>query len=62
MSEHHPWTQPEGAVGGDFHDQAFEPRSSFDFDDELSHFENNMASYNPFNGEQMQLDIPDSMR
>ena len=34
-----------GALAPSFQDRAFEPRSSFDFDEDMRHPDNNMASY-----------------
>ena len=54
MSEQRQFTQSEGAFGGNFHhDKAFEPHSSFDFEDDFLHLGTNINSFNTFGGDAM---------
>ena len=53
--------QGEGDFRQHCHDPAFEPRSSFDFEDELNLLENNMAQFQTFHPENMDFAIMEGM-
>lgn len=48
-------------IGGLLHDQAFEPRSSFHFEDEMSSIESDINSFNAFDGQSMGFQPVDGM-
>lgn len=56
-------TKPSVAeIGGPAHKQALEqPRSTFDFDNDMDQFDNDSASFGVFGGQNMDLDLVDGM-
>lgn len=61
MPDSIPNEQAEGDFSHQFQDPAFEPRSSYDFEDELNLIENNMATFNTFNPDNMDFAMMESM-
>ena len=61
MPHHQQFDQGKGDLGPSFRDRAFEPRSSFDFDDETSNLEPNISSLGMFQGGEMEFNMMDSM-
>jgi hypothetical protein len=53
--------QAEGNFSQQFHDPAFEPRSSFDFEDDLNLLDNNMAHFNTFHPDNMDFTMMEGM-
>ena len=50
-----------GRPGREFEDSAFEPRSSFDFDDEGNNLEHNMQGFQEFSGEALSFNLGNGM-
>ena len=61
MPHHLRFDQDKGDLGPSFRDRAFEPYSSFDFDDESSRLEPNMSSLGMFQGGKMGSNMMDGM-